>query len=246
MKNVELHSLFIRHQSFLQDESSFVMESKDMIKLKIQKYRVKGQGSSPPAPCSLTLAPFLFLLFSFFILNFPVLAAWFGLDGCPLHWNYSTGYADAQRFQAPEDGTSTRLEIRTWTSTKGSTFRMAVYDDDNGRPKNKLWEGADITYVGGAWCGEDVTTIQLTEGSYYWFAFKTSASEEMCYVAGGPTNSHEWKSGQTYADTFPNPWGSYTGHNSNRYTMRMHYTTEEGTKGIIEIDAGIIEGGIIR
>ena len=236
MKNDELHSLFIRHQSFLQDESSFVMESKDMIKLKVHYSFVINHSS---------FAIFI-LLFSFFILNFPVPAAWFGLDSCPLHWNYSTGYADAQRFQAPEDGTSTRLEIRTWTSTKGSTFRMAVYDDDNGRPKNKLWEGADITYVGGAWCGEDVTTIQLTEGSYYWFAFKTSASEEMCYVAGGPTNSHEWKSGQTYADTFPNPWGSYTGHNSSRPTMRMHYTTEEGTKGIIEIDPGIIEGGIIR
>jgi hypothetical protein len=173
-------------------------------------------------------------------------AAWFGLDSCPSHWGVATGYADACRFQAPEDGTSTRLEILTWTSAKGSTFRLAVYDDDNGHPQNRLWEGTDIAYSGGIWCGEDVTTIQLAQGAYYWFAFKTSHSEEMCYVGSGPAYSHEWKSNQAYSDTFPNPWASYTGHNSNRYTLRMHYTTPAGARGIIEIDPGIIEGGFIR
>jgi hypothetical protein len=173
-------------------------------------------------------------------------AAWFGLDTCPFHWAVATGYADACRFQAPEDGTSTRLEILTWTSAKGSTFRLAVYDDNNAHPGNKLWEGADITYDGGEWCGEEVTSIQLTQNAYYWFAFKTSAPEEMCYVGSGPANSHEWKSNQAYSDTFPNPWGGYSGRNSNRYTMRMHYTTPTGARGIIEIDAGVIEGGFIR
>ena len=62
--------------------------------------------------------------------------AWFGLDSCPSHWAVATGYADACRFQAPEEGTSTRLEILTWTSAKGSTFRLAVYDDGNGHPQN--------------------------------------------------------------------------------------------------------------
>lgn len=190
---------------------------------------------------------FLIFLFSFLILDFPVEAAWFGLDSCPSHWAVVTGYADACRFQASEDGTSTRLEILTWSSTKGSTFRLAVYDDENGHPKNKLWEGTDITYQAGQWCGEDVTSVQLSGGAYFWFAFKTSASEEMCYVGNGPAGSHEWKAELPYSDPFPDPWGTYTGRNSNRYTMRMHYTTEEeGTRGIIEIDPGIVEGGFIR
>jgi len=189
---------------------------------------------------------FPIVVFSFFILNFPALAGWFGLDGCPSHWAVATGYVDACRFQAPEDGVSTRLEILTWTSSQGSTFRLAIYDDENARPKNKLWEGTDITYRGGTWCGEDVSTIQLTAGNYLWFAFKTSASEEMCYVPDGPLNSHEWKSGQAYSDTFPNPWGNYSGRNSSRYTMRLHYITPEGTRGIIEVDPGIIEGGLVR
>lgn len=173
-------------------------------------------------------------------------AAWFGLDTCLSHWAVATGYADACRFQAPENGTSTRLEILTWTSAKGSTFRLAVYDDNDGHPDNRLWEGTDITYHGGEWCGEDETSIQLTGDAYYWFAFKTSASEEMCYVGSGPANSHQWKSNQAYSDTFPHPWGGYSGRNSNRYTMRMHYTTPTGARGIIEIDPGIIEGGFIR
>ena len=173
-------------------------------------------------------------------------AAWFGLDGCPSHWAVATGYADACRFQAPEDGASARLEILAWTSTKGSTFRLAVYNDDAGHPGNKLWEGTDITYHGGEWCGEDVTSIQLTKDNHYWFAFKTSASEEMCYVESGPANSHEWKSNQAYPDSFPNPWGGYSGRNSNRYTLRMHYTIAAGARGIIESDPGIIEGGFIR
>jgi len=214
-----------------------------MKKFKIQKCRVKGQGSRPLAPGPLTLTLFLILLFLFLISTVP--AAWFGQDSCPSHWAVATGYADAQRFQAPEDGTSTRLEIRTWQQLEGSTFRMAVYDDENGHPKNKLWEGTDITYESGKWCGEDVSAIELEKDAYYWFAFKTSTSEEMCYE-GGPTNSHEWKSGQAYADTFPNPWGSYSGHNSNRYSMRMHYTTPKGTRGIIEPDQGVIEGGFVR
>ncbi len=173
-------------------------------------------------------------------------AAWFGLDSCPSHWGVVTGYVDACRFQAPEDGVSTRLEILTWTSTKGSTFRLAIYDDEDGHPKNRLWEGTDVNYHGGEWCGEDVDTIHLLQDSFYWFAFKTSASEEMCYVGSGPAGSHEWKINQAYPDTFPNPWGGYTGHNSNRYTMRMHYVGPKEKEGIIEIDPGIIEGGFIR
>jgi hypothetical protein len=212
----------------------------------IQKCRVDDQGLRSPAPVRLTLVPFLILLFLFLVLNFPVPAAWFGLEDCPSHWAVATGYADACRFQAPEDGTSTRLETLTWVSTKGSTFRLAVYDDENGHPANKVWEGIDITYQGGQWCGEDVSAIELTKDAYYWFAFKTSAAEEMCYVGSGPAWSHEWRTNQTYSDTFPNPWGVYSGRNSNRYTMRMHYTTAKGTTGIIEIDPGIIEGGFIR
>ncbi len=191
------------------------------------------------------LLPFIFCFLLLYLASALVPAAWFGLDTCPSHWAVATGYADAQRFQAPEDGTSSRLEIYCWGPAK-STFRMAVYDDEGGRPKNRLWEGTDITYQTGQWCGEDVTTIQLTKDAYYWFAFKTSTSEEMCYVAGGPANSHEWKTGQPYGNPFPDPWGSYSGHNSNRYTMRMHYITPERTRGIIEIDPGIIEGGFVR
>lgn len=175
------------------------------------------------------------------------LAGWFGLEECPSHWAVATGYADACRFQAPEEGTSTRLEIRTWGdgSTK-VTFRMAIYADANNHPSGKLWEGADLAYTAGEWCGEDVEAIKLTKDAYFWFAFKTAAAEEMCYVGSGPLLSHEWKTGQVYADTLPNPWGSYSGSNSNRYTMRMHYETPEGGKGIIEIDTGEIEGGFIR
>jgi hypothetical protein len=190
---------------------------------------------------------FLILTLSFFIMTLSLPAAWFGLDSCPSHWAVVTGYADACRFQAAEDGTSARLEILTWSSTKGSTFRLAVYDDQDGYPNNKLWEGTDVNYQAGQWCGEDVTGIQLAEGDYYWFAFKTSASEEMCYVANGPAGSHEWKAGISYSDPFPDPWGTYAGRNSNRYTLRMHYTAEEeGTRGIIEVDPGIIEGGFAR
>ena len=188
----------------------------------------------------------LFLLFLLFALSSPVQTAWFGLDSCPSHWAVATGYVDACRFQAPEDGASTRLEILTWTPAKGSTFRLAVYDDEDAHPKNKLWEGTNHTYQGGQWCGENVTSILLTGGDYYWFAFKTSASEEMCYVGSGPAWSHEWKAGIPYQDPFPDTWGSYTGRNSNRYTMRMHYTTEKGTRGIIQTDPGIIEGGFVR
>jgi hypothetical protein len=188
----------------------------------------------------------LILCCLFFFLMVPVFAAWFGLDSCPSHWAVATGYIDACRFQAPEDGASTRLEILTWSPAKGSTFRLAVYDDENSHPENKLWEGTDINYQGGQWCGEDVTSIQLSGGSYYWFAFKTSTSEEMCYVENGPAWSHEWKAGLPYEDPFPEVWGTYTGRNSNRYTMRMHYTTEKGTEGIIQTDPGIIEGGFVR
>jgi hypothetical protein len=176
-----------------------------------------------------------------------VLADWFGLEDCPSHWAVSIGYVDACRFQAPENGTSTRLEIRTWSSegTK-ATFRMAIYADVNSHPGSRLWEGTDLAYVAGEWCGEDVESIPLTKDVYFWFAFKTAAAEEMCYVGNGPLWSHEWKAGQAYADTFPNPWGTYSGYNSNRYTMRMYYETPEGGQGIIEIDAGAIEGGFIR
>jgi hypothetical protein len=189
---------------------------------------------------------FLILCCLFCFLMAPVFAAWFGLNGCPSHWAVATGYIDACRFQAPEDGTSSHLEILTWTSVKGSTFRLAVYDDEDGHPKNMLWEGTDVNYQGGQWCGEDVTSIQLSGGSYYWFAFKTSTAEEMCYVGNGPAGSHEWKAGQSYEDPFPAVWGTYTGRNSNRYTLRMHYTTEKGTEGIIQPDPGVIEGGFVR
>lgn len=213
----------------------------------IRRCRVKGQRSGCSAPYPLILGSLLILLFSFLILSLPLPAAWFGLENCSSHWAVATGYADGCRFQAPEGGTSSRLEIRAWSSGGSkATFRMAVYDDDNGRPDSRLWEGTDIAYQGGEWCGENVNTIQLTEDAYYWFAFKTSEAEEMCYVGGGPTYSHEWKAGQVYADTFPNPWGGYTGRNSNRYTMRMHYVTGKGTKGIIEIDPGLMEGGFVR
>lgn len=186
-------------------------------------------------------------LLLFLLVSTLVSAKWFGLENCLSHWAVATGYADACRFQATEDGTSTRLEMRTWSSGGSkATFRMAIYDDENGHPANKLWEGTDVVHQAGEWCGEDVDIIQLTQDVYFWFAFKTSDFEEMCYVGNGPAWSHEWKAGQAYADTFPNPWASYTGRNSNRYTMRMHYIGPEGTRGIIEIDAGVIEGGFIR
>ena len=214
---------------------------------RIRKSRVKGQGARWSTPSPLVFAFVLVLFFLIVILNFPVFAAWFGLEDCFSHWAVATGYADVCRFQAPEQGASSFIEIRAWESGGSkATFRMAVYDDEVGRPDNRLWEGTDIAYQAGEWCGESVNTIELTEDAYYWFAFKTSEAEEMCYVSGGPTNSHEWKAGQVYADTFPNPWGGYSGRNSNRYTMRMHYVTGEGTKGIIEIDAGIMEGGFVR
>ncbi len=187
----------------------------------------------------------MFLLFSSIFLFSPVLAFWFGQDSCPSQWSVNTGYADAQRFQAPEAGTSSRLEILTYGELSGGTVRMAVYDDSIGHPNHKLWEGSDIVYISSTWCGEDVNTIQINKNSYYWFAFKISTTREVCF-ATGPTDSHEWKAGQLYANPFPDPWGSYTGHNYNRYSLRMHYTTSQGNKGIIEIDPGIIEGGIIK
>lgn len=191
------------------------------------------------------LVPFLIFLFC------SALGAWFGQDTCPAHYLVGTGYADAQRFQASEDGTSTRLELRTYTMEPYlGTFRMSVYDDNSGSPNNKLWEGTDISYLPGGWCGEDVTTISITANNYYWFAFKVNTTEEMCYDGSGPANFHKWKSGQTYANPFPNPWGSSSGSNTNRYSMRMHYTptAKKGTGGIIqdEESRGIIEGGIIR
>jgi hypothetical protein len=185
-----------------------------------------------------------FLLFLPFVFS-PVFASWFGQDSCPSHWGVSTGYADAQRFQAGESGSSTRMEILTFGESGGGKLRMAVYDDSIGHPIHKLWEGTDISYYPQQWCGENVSGIQLVQNSYLWLAFKTNTTEDICYAAG-PSESHEWKSGQPFANSFPNPWGSYTGHNSNRYSMRMHYTTPNGTKGIIEIDPGIIEGGIIK
>jgi hypothetical protein len=186
----------------------------------------------------------LFLLLSGVMVH----AGWFGLDGCPSHWAVASGYADACRFQAPASAAATRLEMRAYSSGGSkATFRMAVYDDQSGHPQNRLWEGTDVSYQSGEWCGEDVEGIQLTQDAYYWFAFKTGEPEEMCFVPNGPSSSHEWKTGQVYADTFPNPWGSYSGNNSNRYTMRMHYAgAEGGTEGIIEIDRGIIEGGFAR
>lgn len=175
-------------------------------------------------------------------------AGWFGLEDCPSHWAVASGYADACRFQAPANAVATRLETRTYNpGGSKATFRMAVYDDQNGHPQNRLWEGTDVSYQGGEWCGQDVEGVQLIQDAYYWFAFKTAEPEEMCFVPNGPSSSHEWKTGQAYADTFPNPWGSYSGHNANRYTMRMHYAEAEGgTEGIIEIDGGIIEGGFAR
>jgi hypothetical protein len=177
-----------------------------------------------------------------------VSAGWFGLEDCPSHWAVASGYADACRFQAPANAVATRLEIRTYgPGGSKATFRMAVYDDQNDRPQSRLWEGTDVSYQAGEWCGEEVEGIQLIQDAYYWFAFKTGEPEEMCFVPDGPSSSHEWKAGQAYADTFPNPWGNYSGHNANRYTMRMHYAEAEGgTEGIIEIDAGIIEGGFVR
>ena len=188
----------------------------------------------------------LILLFSFVILDFPVFAAWFGLEDCPNHAGEQTNYASTIRFQAPEDGTSTHLEMRTYGTVGAGSFRMAVYDDENGHPKNKLWEGTDITYNPGQWCGEDVTTIQLEKDKYYWFGFKTSTNLQMCYVPNGPFGCHEWKSGQPFGNPFPDPWGNYSGRNANRCTMRMHYETEKKGKGVIEIDPGIIEGGFVR
>jgi hypothetical protein len=204
-----------------------------MKKFKIQKAKCK-------------IKVLLILLLSFFILNFPVPAAWFGLENCPNHSEEPTNVAGAIRFQAPEDGTSTRLEMRTYSSIEKSTFRMAVYDDENTHPDNKLWEGTDITYQAGQWCGEDVAIIQLEKDEYYWFGFKVSTALDMCYVPSGPPYCHEWKNGQPYGNPFPAPWGSYSGRNSNRCTMRMHYETEKKGKGIIEIDPGIIEGGFVR
>jgi hypothetical protein len=217
-----------------------------MREFEILEYRIRceGQGSGVKISSLFYLVPFSIVLLLGLISY--VSAAWFGLDSCPSHWGVATGYADACRFQAPEDGISTRLEILTWTSAKGSTFRLAIYDDEDGHPKNRLWEGTDVHYQGGVWCGEDVTTIHLSQDAFYWFAFKTSAPEEMCYVSSGPSGSHEWKINQAYSDTFPHPWGGYTGYNSNRYTIRMHYVSPKGTKGIIQIDPGIIEGGFVR
>jgi hypothetical protein len=187
----------------------------------------------------------LFLLpFFLFLIPF-AFGAWFGQESCSSHWGVNTGYADAQRFQAPEDGTSTRLEILTYGESGSSTLRIVVYNDSLGHPNHKTWEGTDIDYVPGTWCGENVATIQIFQNIYYWFAFKVSTTEEICYTSG-PTYSHEWRSGQPYTNPFPDPWGSYAGRNSNRYTMRLHYLTAQGTKGIIEIDPGIIEGGMIR
>ncbi|MGB8656919.1 MAG: hypothetical protein WCE90_03930 [Candidatus Zixiibacteriota bacterium] len=188
----------------------------------------------------------MFLLPSLIFLFSSALGAWFGQETCSSHYAVGTGYADAQRFQAPEDGNSSYLEILTSGETGAGAFRMAVYDDSSGHPNHKLWEGTSLSYAAGQWCGEDVTTISISKDSYYWFAFKTNASEDMCYSGASPANSHEWKSGQTYSNSFPNPWGGYTGHNANRYTMRMYYSTPGGSKGIIEIDPGIIEGGIER
>lgn len=191
---------------------------------------------------------FLFIIcfLLFHLASTLVPAAWFGLEDCPNHAGEQTNYASTIRFQAPEDGTSTHLEMLTYGTVGAGFFRMAVYDDENGHPNNKLWEGTDVAYNPGQWCGEDVTTIQLEKDKYYWFGFKTSTSLEMCYVPNGPFGCHEWKSGQPYGNPFPDPWGSYSGRNANRCTMRMHYETEEKGKGIIEIDPGIIEGGFVR
>lgn len=171
--------------------------------------------------------------------------AWFGIDNFTNSWGVATGYADAQRFQAPENGTSNRIEIFTWGEVGSGLLRMAVYDDSVSHPNHKLWEGTNINYIPTDWRGEDVSTIQITANTYYWFAFKTSTTEVMCYKTGS-LYEHEWKGSQPFANTFPDPWGSYTGHNYNRYTMRMFYTTGEGEtgiiKGIIEDDRGIIEG----
>ena len=200
-----------------------------------EKLRAKGKNRSG-----------VMFLFPFFLfLSSIAFGAWFGQESCSSHWGVFTDYADAQRFQAPEDGISTRLEILTYGETGSGTLRLAVYNDSLGRPHNKMWEGTNIAYVPGTWCGENVTAIQFFQNTYYWLAFKVSNTEEICYTSG-PTNSHEWKAEQPYANPFPDTWGDYMGHNSNRYTLRLHYTTSQGAKGIIEIDPGIIEGGIIR
>lgn len=172
--------------------------------------------------------------------------AWFGLDTCPLHAGQTTNYANAIRFQAPEDGISTYIEALTYGEVGAGSFRMAFYTDSDGRPDVKIWEGTNVAYYAGQWCGEAVATIVLEAGTYYWFGSKFSTTLEFCYVSGGPAGSHEWKSVQPFDDPFPNPWGTRSGFNSNRLTMRLHYMAEGKCKGVIEPDAGIIEGGFVR
>lgn len=189
---------------------------------------------------------FIFLLILGFSPGLNSYASYFGYEACANHDNENTNYATAVRIQCPENGTSSRLEIKSAGAGEMGTFRMAVYDDSvyssSGQPNHKLWEGTDISYTGSQWLGENVNTIQLTQNAYYWFAVKVSLSEDLCYDACA-TNAHEWKNSQPYANAFPNPWGSYSGRNSWCRTMRMHYTTPTGGTGIIEIDPGIIEGG---
>jgi hypothetical protein len=193
------------------------------MKKQLKKGRRKSEEGRSKAIFLLSCV--LFLSFLSLLISSPAFGAWFGQEDCSSHGNVNTGYADAMRFQAPENGTSARLEIRSGPGGGGSTIRLAVYSDSAGHPKNRLWEGTNITYYSDQWLGEDVTTIQITQNAYYWFAFKVSATVDICYQTGGPSGSHEWKSGQSYANPFPDPWSYYSGYNSTRWTMRMQYTS---------------------
>ena len=141
----------------------------------------------------------------------------FGNETCPDDWGVQTGYIDAMRYQCVVGGEA--IKIRILTPADGDndgTVRMGIYSEAGGNPNALLWEGTDQSYVAGTWIEEAVTGITLVAETWYWLAFKVSkTAAELCFVPGGPVDSHHYRR-QLYADPFPDPWVVYRT-NDNQY-----------------------------
>jgi flagellar hook assembly protein FlgD len=106
------------------------------------------------------------------------------------------GYVEACRFQAPANGTITRISAYIRGDGSGLAKAM-IYSDVSGKVGTLLFESGQITLSSSLSWHNFSANYQIQSGSYYWFAVFPSVAYQIGYDAG-QTRQEAYAWGWTY------------------------------------------------
>jgi len=128
------------------------------------------------------------------------------------------------RFQAPEDGTVTKLSF--YMGDPEQNVKLLMYDDNVGEPNNKLVDSGELTGGVDEWRHSGALSQAITKDAYYWLTFIGNTADLRYYYSAG-SGRCRWVS-----DNYDSPSDPFPSGNSIDKIMSIYATYTPSAGGL--------------